>query len=492
MNDTPTRQPPPGLDSGGFGGHPRGLNTLFFTEMWERFSYYGMRALLILFMTASPAAGGLGFTALKAGRIYGLYTAAVYAASLPGGWLADRIFGMQKAVFYGGIIIAAGHFSMAAPGLTTFYVGLALIVIGTGLLKPNVSAIVGQLYAPGDERRDAGFSIYYMGINLGAFISPLVCGTLGQTVSWHAGFAAAGVGMVFGLIQYSMTRHWLGDAGAEPEKSGDAAGFKFSLSLNGSLWLLGAAVILAALALPDIESMQRFALLAIGSTIFIVSLYVGSGFSAVEKRRGVSIYVLFWVAVLFWSGFEQAGSSLNLFADRFTANTLLGLEFPSTWYQSLNPLYIIGLAPLFSVLWIRLGPKQPSSPMKFALGLYGVGFGFLVMVWAAMLSGDGGSLVSPTWLILTYLLHTLGELCLSPVGLSAMTKLAPKKIAGQIMGVWFLAASVGNYMGGEIAGYFEQLPLDQLFGAVAAVNLGIGLLVTLAVPLIKKQMGGVR
>jgi POT family proton-dependent oligopeptide transporter len=237
--------------------------------------------------------------------------------------------------------------------------------------------------------------------------------------------------------------------------------------------------------------LQRFALLAIGSTIFIVSLYVGGGFTAVEKKRGVSIYILFWVAALFWSGFEQAGSSLNLFADRFTANTLLGFEFPSTWYQALNPLYIIAFAPLFAILWVRMGSKQPSSPMKFTLGLYGVGAGFLVMVWAAMLSNDGESMVSPMWLILTYLLHTFGELCLSPVGLSAMTKLAPRKIAGQIMGVWFLAASIGNYMGGEIAGYFEKLPLDQLFGAVAAVNLGIGFLVMLAVPLIKKQMGGV-
>ena len=491
MNDASTRDSTASTDTSGFGGHPRGLNTLFFTEMWERFSYYGMRALLILFMTATPAAGGLGFTALKAGRIYGLYTAAVYAASLPGGWLADRVFGMQNAVFYGGVIIAAGHFSMAIPGLTTFYIGLALIVIGTGLLKPNVSAIVGALYEEGDARRDAGFSIYYMGINLGAFISPLICGTLGQKVSWHVGFASAGVGMVFGLIQYAMTRHQLGSAGAAPEKSSDKAKAGLSLSLSGSLWLLGAATILAALAL-DLESLQRFALLAIGSTIFIVSLYVGGGFSAVEKKRGVSIYILFWVAALFWSGFEQAGSSLNLFADRFTANTLLGFEFPSTWYQALNPLYIIVFAPLFAVLWMRLGSKQPSSPMKFTLGLYGVGAGFLVMVWAAMLSNDGESMVSPMWLILTYLLHTFGELCLSPVGLSAMTKLAPKKIAGQIMGVWFLAAAIGNYMGGEIAGYFEKLPLDQLFGAVAAVNLGIGFLVMLAVPLIKKQMGGVR
>jgi proton-dependent oligopeptide transporter, POT family len=489
MHDQPIRTVDPSDDTSGFGGHPRGLNTLFFTEMWERFSYYGMRALLILFMTAATTTGGLGFSAAEAARIYGLYTAAVYLSSLPGGWLADRILGMQRAVFLGGIIIAAGHFSMAVPGLTTFYLGLALIVVGTGLLKPNVSAIVGQLYAPGDPRRDGGFSIYYMGINVGAFLSPLVCGTLGQMVGWHVGFAAAGVGMVLGLIQYSLTRHRLGAAGLAPERSA-TGGSGFSISLSGSLWLLGAGVILSALVL-DLQAMQRFGLLAVGSTIFIVSLYVGGGYTAVEKRRGISIYVLFWVAALFWSGFEQAGSSLNLFADRFTANTLLGREFPSTWYQSLNSLFIISLAPLFSVLWIRMGSKQPSSPMKFAYGLYGVGGGFLIMMWAAVLSNGGEHMVSPTWLVLTYLLHTLGELCLSPVGLSAMTKLAPQRIAGQIMGVWFLAAAIGNYMGGEIASYFEQLPLDQLFGAVAGVNIGIGLLVMLAVPLIRRQMGGV-
>ncbi|MBI1357644.1 MAG: MFS transporter [Acidobacteria bacterium] len=489
MKHQSTRHDAVSHDTSGFGGHPRGLNTLFFTEMWERFSYYGMRALLILFMTATPEAGGLGFSAADAARIYGLYTAAVYLSGLPGGWIADRILGMQQAVFLGGIVIAAGHFCMAIPGLTTFYAGLGLIVIGTGLLKPNVSAIVGQLYAPGDPRRDGGFSIYYMGINVGAFLSPLVCGTLGQVVGWHVGFASAGVGMVIGLIQFSMTRGRLGEAGAKPEKSGDVGGGA-GFSAGGSLWLLGAAVILSALVF-DLEPLQSFGLLAVGSTIFIVSLYVGGNFTAVEKRRGISIYVLFWVAALFWSGFEQAGSSLNLFADRFTANTLLGYDFPSTWYQSLNSLFIISLAPLFSVLWIRMGSKQPSSPMKFAYGLYGVGAGFLVMVWAAVLSNGGDYMVSPMWLVLTYLLHTLGELCLSPVGLSAMTKLAPQRIAGQIMGVWFLAASIGNYMGGEIASYFEKLPLDQLFGAVAAVNIGIGFLVMLAVPLIKKQMGGV-
>ncbi len=475
-------------DTSGFGGHPRGLNTLFFTEMWERFSYYGMRALLILFMTASAATGGMGYGVEEAGRIYGLYTASVYMAGLPGGWIADRLLGLRKAVLWGGVIIACGHFSMAVPGETTFFLGLALIVIGTGLLKPNISAMVGELYEENDVRRDAGFSIYYMGINIGAFAAPLICGYLGQEISWHLGFVAAGIGMVCGLIQYVLTGNRLGDAGLRPGKS--AEGPAVSFGLDGMMWLGGAALILAALIL-EITTVQRLGLMLAGSTIFIASLFVGKGFSEVEKRRGYSIYALFLVAALFWSGFEQAGSSLNLFADRLTDTSLLGISFPSTWFQSLNPLYIFLLAPVFSWLWIKLGDSQPSSPAKFAFGLYGIGLGFLVMVAAANLASEDYR-VSPMWLIVTYLLHTLGELCLSPVGLSAMTKLAPKQIVGQILGVWFLAAAIGNYMGGELATLFESFPLPKLFGAVAAVTLGFGVLTTLLTPLIRKQMGGVR
>jgi len=486
---TDQRDPSPVYrDTSGFGGHPKGLNTLFFTEMWERFSYYGMRALLILFMTATAANGGMGYGVEQAGRVYGLYTASVYMAGLPGGWIADRILGLRRAVFWGGIVIAAGHFSMAVPGETTFFLGLALIVIGTGLLKPNISAMVGELYEEADVRRDAGFSIYYMGINIGAFAAPLVCGTLAQWVDWHLGFAAAGVGMVFGIIQYVATADRLGDAGKKPEKS--AEGPAISFGPDGLMWFAGAALILAALVM-DIETLERLILMLIGSTIFIASLFIGKGFSDVEKRRGLSIYALFLVAVLFWSGFEQAGSSLNLFADRLTDNDVLGFEFPSTWYQSLNPLFIFALAPVFSWLWIKLGDRQPSSPAKFAFGLYGIGLGFVVMVAAASLASED-YLVSPMWLITTYMLHTLGELCLSPVGLSAMTKLAPRRIVGQILGVWFLAAAIGNYMGGELATFFETFPLPKLFGAVAGVILGVGVLTTLLTPLIRKQMGGVR
>ena len=483
-------------DTGGIGGHPRGLTTLFFTEMWERLSYYGMRSFLVLFMTASVAAGGLGLTTAVAARVYGLYTASVYLASLPGGWVADRILGLRKAVLWGGIAIMMGHFTLIIHSDVTFYTGLILIVIGTGLLKPNISALVGELYERDDPRKDSGFSLYYMGINLGAFIAPLVCGTLAQNVGWHWGFGAAGVGMMFGLIQYTLTANRLGEAGKAPEKNTDAA--EGGISMGGLLWLGGLAMIVIAMAGDlvfglNLSQLQRFLILLTGSAVFMASLYVGGNFNATEKKRGISIFFLFLVAALFWAGFEQAGSSLTLFADRMTDNSIGSTEFPSTWYQSLNPIFIILLAPVFSWMWIKMGSKQPSSPAKFSLGLVGVGAGFVIMVFAAQRAAAGGGLlVSPGWLFTTYLLHTLGELCLSPVGLSVMTKLAPQKIVGQIMGVWFLAAAIGNYMGGEIAGLFETLPLPQLFGAVAAINIGVAVVVIALAPLVKKQMGGVR
>ena len=478
------------LDRGGIAGHPRGLTTLFFTEMWERFSYYGMRAILILFMTDAKR-GGLALSAARASGIYGLYTAAVYIAALPGGWLGDRLLGLRKAVLIGGIIIALGHFSLAFMGLPFFYTGLILIVVGTGLLKPNISALVGELYSRDDPRRDSGFTIYYMGINLGATFSPLVCGTLGQKVGWHWGFAAAGVGMVFGLLQYVLTGAKLGRAGAKPSgPETDTAKPNRQSGLPMGLWLGGFGIVIAALILPDLNSLQRFALLGLGSSVFIFSLYWKGGYSSVIKNRGVVIYVFFWISALFWSGFEQAGSSLNLFADRMTQTAILGWQFPSSWFQSLNPSYILVLAPVFAWVWTKLGDRAPSSPAKFTFGLLFLSLGFAVMVAAAQLAA-GGARVGPAWLASTYLLHTIGELFLSPVGLSLMTKLAPPHKVGQIMGVWFLSAAVGNFMGGEIASLFETFPLPKLFGWVAVVNVGVALVVALLVKPLRKLMGGI-
>src|SRR5829696_9071157 len=455
-----------------FFGHPRGLSTLFFTEMWERFSYYGMRALLILFMTASAASGGLGFDTATAGAVYGLYTSMVYMTTLPGGWIADRLIGQRRAVLYGGIIIAAGHFCMAFSALSTFYLGLFLIVIGTGLLKGNVSVIVGQLYGKDDVRRDAGFSIFYMGINLGAFIAPLICGYLGQRVSWHAGFACAGFGMLIGIVQYTLGAKYLGAAGARQQ----------SVIWGGVI--LAAAVIIGGGAYTGILPITATQIadgagymLLIVCVAFFGWLFFAGDWTTEERKRLYVIGVFFLAAALFWSLFEQAGSTLNLFADRDTRTTVFGWSYPSSWFQSMNSLFVWAFAPVFAWLWLYLGRRrqEPATPVKFSLGLILVGAGFAVLIVAARLA-QGGVQVSPMWLTVVYLLHTFGELCLSPVGLSAMTKLAPARIGGLMMGVWFLATSVGNFIAGRLAGFYESMPLPALFMNVALFGIVAGVI----------------
>jgi len=430
-------------------GHPRGLATCFFTEMWERFSYYGMRALLILYMVAPVDKGGLAFSTEKGASIYGWYTMGVYAMSVPGGWVADKLLGLYRSVLLGGIIIAAGHFMMAYPSLPTFYAGLISIVIGTGLLKPNVSGIVGTLYSKDDVRRDAGFSVFYMGINLGAFIAPLICGPLGQRVNWHYGFGAAGVGMTLGVIQYILGKKHIAPGLARHEKD---------------------------------EANERAAERAEGRS---------SSFTPQEWRRISVIGILFFFSMLFWGAFEQAGSSLNLFADRLTRLTFLGHSFPSTLFQSVQPLFVIIFSPIFALLWLRMGKHEPSSPTKFGFGLFFVGLSFLLLVPGAAIAQQQGLKVSPMWLIGVYFLQTVGELCLSPVGLSMVTKLAPPRIVGLMLGVFFLSISFGNKLGGYCAGFFDRLPLPKLFGAVAGTTLAAAFILFLLVKPIRKLMGGV-
>jgi proton-dependent oligopeptide transporter, POT family len=482
-----------------FFGHPRGLSTLFFTEMWERFSYYGMRALLILFMTAPLAAGGLAFDTSTAGAVYGLYTSMVYMTSLPGGWIADRLIGQRRAVLYGGILIACGHFSMAFPSLSTFYAGLALIVVGTGLLKGNVSVIVGRLYGPDDRRRDAGFSIFYMGINLGAFIAPLVCGYLGQRVNWHIGFTAAGFGMVIGIVQYVLGAKYLGEAGLHPAPAASAeadARLRGRVRVWGGVSLVLVAFVVAGLVtgLLPITAKQvadAAGYLLLGITIaFFAWLFFAADWTPAERRRLYAVSALIVAAMLFWSEFEQAGSTLNLFGDRATRTSILGWSFPSSYYQSLQPLFIITFAPVFAWIWIRLGRREPSSPAKFAVGLLFVGSGFALLVVASGLSANGVK-VAPYWLVVTYLLHTFGELSLSPVGMSATTKLAPARVAGLMMGVWYLGISVGNFIGGRLSSLYGSMPLPQLFGAIAAAGIAGGLVMFALTPPIKRLMGAV-
>lgn len=478
----------------GFFGHPAGLSTLFFTELWERFSYYGMRALLILYMTASLADGGLAMDITTAGAIYGLYTSMVYMLSLPGGWIADRFLGQRRAVLYGGIVIALGHFSLALPGMSFFYLGLVLVVVGTGLLKPNISTMVGQLYEPGDQRRDAGFSIFYMGINIGAFIAPLACGYLGQRVDWHLGFGLAGVGMTLGLIQYVAGGRRLGDAGLRPvPPSSPEAGARQRRNLFtgvGVAVLAAAALAFLPLTAIDIANVAGVALMTIVAGFFGWLIF-SSGWTPVERKRLMVAALLFVAASVFWCAFEQAGSTMNLFAQHRTETVLFGFDFPASWLQSVNAIFIILLAPVFAWLWVTMGRREPSSPAKFALGLVFLGIGFVVLGVGAVRS-EAGEMVSPTWLIASYFFHTVGELCLSPVGLSAMTKLAPARVAGMMMGAWFLSNAVGNYMAGRLAGVYEAFSPPTLFNAVAATAIVSGVILALFVRPITRLMSGVK
>ena len=477
-------------------GHPRGLSTLFFTEMWERFSYYGMRALLILFMTDMVASGGLGLTVVTATAIYGLYTFAVYAVALPGGWVADRLIGQRQAVLWGGVVIAAGHFTMAVPTITAFYLGLTLIVLGTGLLKPNVSAIVADLYPEGGARRDAGFSVFYMGINVGGLAGPLVCGALGENVNWHLGFSAAGVGMALGIVQYVWGWRYLGDAGvlrAMPDERASA----WRTFLSGVALVSGLLIVVVAL---QSNGLLRLSFLNVAQgtglvisvlvVVYFAWVFLFGGLNEDERKRVAVIPLLFLAAAVFWSGFEQAGSSMNLFAERLTSRTVLGWEAPASWLQSINPLFIIALAPVFGSIWVWLGSLNPSIPVKFTFGLVQLGLGFFVLAWGSTFATDG-ALVSPMWLVVTYFFHTTGELCLSPVGLSSITKLSPRRFVGQMMGIWFMAAALGNLLAGLVAGLIESLPLPQLFGTVGLIVAGTGLLILLVSGPVSRLAGDV-
>jgi POT family proton-dependent oligopeptide transporter len=483
-----------------FFGHPRGLATLFFTEMWERFSYYGMRAILIFYLTSSIAKGGLGFADSKAGAVYGLYTAMVYLMCLGGGWVADRIIGQRRAVLIGGILIACGEFSLLLPSEASFYCGLVLLIAGTGLLKGNVSVIVGQLYAPGDPRRDSGFSIYYMGINIGALISPLICGYVGEWISWRLGFGVAGLGMLIGLVQFLLTSRHLGSAGLHPASTGNPEEDRKSrksaiLSVGAGVAVLALLGALAASGVVEVNANMLsdglgWCLIGISAVVFVWLLFLGN-WTPVERKRSAAILVLFVSSALFWAAFEQAGSSLSLFAERGTDCHLFGYAFPASWFQSVQPIFVIALAPVFGWLWLALRTKEPPSPAKFSLGLLFGGLAFAILIPAASLVVSGQK-VAPWWLIGTYFLQTLGELCLSPVGLSAMTKLAPVRLGGFIMGMWFLSTSIGNWLAGKAASLYSSMPLPTLFGSVAAFSIAAAIVLALLIKPTVKMMQGVK
>jgi proton-dependent oligopeptide transporter, POT family len=588
--------------------HPPGLRTLFFTEMWERFSYYGMRAILSLFMLAPVAAGGLGLPKSEQGPIYAIYTSAVYLLAIPGGWLADNILGQRKAVFWGGFVIMIGHILLALHGISTFYAGLACVAIGTGFLKPNISVIVGQLYDEKDRRREAGFSIFYMGINIGAFVAPIVCSWLAQDPawqhrleswgldprdSWHWGFGAAAVGMFFGLVQYLVTGRRMGDAGLKPaplkdEADGARRKKTFQVGVAAFVAIAVGAFFLVKNSPDQIKLAYRVVLITSVAGLFLYLLLVPR-WTPAERNRLLVISILFAGSAMFWGVFEQAGSTLNVFALESTDNRIFGWEFPSGWWQSVNGAMIVALAPVFSWLWTRLGERNPSYPTKFGIGLVFAGLGFLVLVvganqwmgiwndylaknksaivaaarefdvklpenqdeirvaavdeiranakgkletdmWGALdrkdwpliraaaskygvalRDGDASvgdvssvidagktwiqtellpksSKVSWIWLFLVYLFHTIGELCLSPVGLAAMTRLAPARVVGLMMGVWFLSLSLGNYVGGTVSGYYDKLELPTLLTAVAGSAFVMALIMFALVIPIRKML----
>lgn len=482
-------------------GHPKGLFVLFFTEMWERFSYYGMRAILLLFLL-DKTNGGMGLNEGEGGAIYGLYTFSVYLLSLPGGWLADNVLGQRKAIWYGGIAIMLGHIVLAFPaGEAVFFAGLALVAIGTGLLKPNISSIVSELYPEGGAIRDAAFSIFYMGINLGSFLGITIVGYLGQKVGWHYGFGAAAVAMFLGLLVYRIfAQPYLKEKGMTPKLAEEK---KEAQKTNPLSWILIAALLVFVLVLQfngtfawnsksGVATSMGIIAVAI-VIIYFANLLFASNLSKIEMKRIVILFILFWGAVLFWAGFEQQGSSLQIFADRYSE---LPFGMPSSWFQNFNPFYILVFAPILGGVWVFLEKKKLNPPLlvKFAIGLFLLGFGYYLMVWGAKVALTGVK-ASAFVLIFTYLFHTLGELCLSPVGLSAYTKLAPKKYLSQLMGIWFVAAALGNLFAGLFAGGFDEenvQQMPQMFMSIVWFCIVVGGIILILQRPLKDWMGGIK
>ncbi len=457
-----------GLSEKSFFGHPLGLRTLFFTELWERMSYYGMRGLLVLYMTIGVVGNpGLGWSNIEANAIYGIYAGMVYFLALPGGWLADNLLGYQKAVLYGALIIMFGHFTLAIPLEQTFILGLALVAIGTGLLKPNISSIVGQLYADNDERRDSGFTVFYMSINIGSMLGFAVCGYLGERIGWHWGFGAAGIGMLFGVLQFIFFKDNLGEAGLYPNSMSQERRQSLKFWTISTILFFLVIVLTGMLGIWNVDPVffaERFRdFLVVISFVYFGYLFFFAGLTSNEKKNVLMLLLLFVGAAAFWSGFDQSAGSLSIFTRDYVNLTFGSFQAPVSWTQFLNPLFVVMFAPFFAYLWIYLGKRNlnPNTPIKFAIGLIFMGLGFIVMLYAveyALISAP----VGVQWLLLTYLLHTFGELVLSPVGLSAFSRYSPKKYLGQMMGLWFLASSLGGVLAGLLGGEATESGLTSM------------------------------
>ena len=442
-----------------FFGHPIGLRTLFLTEMWERMSYYGMRALLVLYMTGAVTGfnPGLGWSQIESQAIYGIYSGMVYFMVVPGGWIADNILGHQKAVLIGALIIALGHFTLAIPIEQTFFLGLIFVVLGTGLLKGNISTIVGQLYENQDDKRDSGYTIFYMSINIGSTLGFLICSYLGEKIGWHWGFGAAGIGMTFGVIQYIKHRELLGDAGMHPNEMSDDKRKKLTnylkVSLVGMFMVIGAGLLGFFTIDPRFFAEQFAYFLTIIAGLYFIYLFLFAGLNAAERKNLILLFLLFIGAAAFWSGFDQSAGSLNIFARDYTDLSIAGYEIPVGWLQFANPVIVVLFAPIFAGIWAQLARKNldPSLPIKFAIGLLFMALSFLVMIVAVKIALES-SPVGMQWLLLTYLFQTWGELALSPIGLSAFSRYGPKRYMGQMFGLWFLASAIGGVLAGLLGG----------------------------------------
>ena len=483
-----------------FLGHPAGLFVCFLTEMWERFSYYGMRALLIFYLTKHWE-----FSDASSYLIYGAYTSLVYIMPVFGGMLADQVLGSKKAVTYGAILLVLGHTGMTVESeVQIFYLSLALIISGVGFLKPNISTLVGALYEDGDPRRDSGFTIFYMGINIGAFSATLLCGYLGETYGWAYGFGAAGIGMLFGLVIFLFGQPYLQGLAGPPSNLYKEK----NLGISNENWAYISGILMVLVSWFLVQNQQLvgsllggFGAICIGGWLFYTLLKC----PPIERDRLIVVGILILFSLMFWALFEQAGSSLNILTDRGVDRSLLGWTVPASMFQSLNALFIFTLAPFFAMLWIALAKRnmEPSTPLKFAIGIIFVGLGFLVLV-AGMESSDGVQ-TAVIWIILIYLLHTLGELCLSPVGLSSVTKLSPQRIVGVMMGMWFFASAAGNYVAGLIAratssnsmsatnetfDLVQKASFVEVYTNVGLMAVGCGIVLALITPILKRLMHG--
>ena len=481
----------------GFFGQPKGLLSLFFTEFWERFSYYGMRAILIYYMYYEVTQGGLGLERSTANSIMAVYGSLVYMSGIIGGWIADRLFGTTRTVFYGGVLIMIGHIVLAFPGgLTTLFISMAFIIIGTGLLKSNISTIVGDLYSAEDARRDSGFSIFYMGINMGAFIAPLIVGTIGLEYNFHLGFGLAAVGMAIGLVVFLLTKKkYLGLAGSYvPNPLTKEGKKKFFTRLAIAVVIiaaLGFYLIQAGIMTIDVFTMTISILGILIPTLYFIIMYRSDKSTEDEKSRLLAYIPLFVAAMMFWAIQEQGSNILAQYADERVDLTLGSFEISPAWFQSLNPLFIIALAPVFAWLWVKLGNRQPSTPRKFAYGLFFAGLSFVVMIFPAYFNGTD-TLANPMWLVLSFFLVVLGELLLSPVGLSATTKLAPAAFAAQTMSLWFMTNASAQAINAQVVKLYKPETEIMYFGVIGAIAIGLGVILYLLTPIIQKYMRGIR